>query len=196
MIRTTVLTMAAALLLVGPVAAQAPDAEQLASALLAAPEAMRADATVLGWDADGKNVSLREGTGDLVCLSDRPGNDAFSLACYHKDLEPYMARGRELVREGVTGADRNEAHRWQEAKEGKLTMPTAPRMLYVLTGSGFDAMKGEVTDPYARWVLYWPNATAETVGLSAKPSGPGVPWLMNEGTPGAHIMISPPRQRD
>ncbi len=194
--RTTVLTMAAALLLVGPVAAQAPAAQQLASALLAAPEDMRADATVLGWDADGKNVSLREGTGDLVCLSDRPGNDAFSVACYHKDLEPYMARGRELVLEGVTGADRNEAHRWQEAKEGKLTMPTAPRMLYVLAGSGFDAMKGEVTDPYARWVLYWPNATAETVGLSAKPAGPGVPWLMNEGTPGAHIMISPPRQRD
>lgn len=194
--RTALMMMAAAVLVAGPAAAQEPEAEQMAAALLAAPEEMRADATVLGWDADGKTVTLREGTGDLICLSDRPGNEAYSVACYHKDLEPYMARGRELVAEGVTGADRNEAHRWEEAKAGKLAMPTEPRMLYVLAGSGFDAMKGEVTEPYARWVLYWPNATAESVGLSPKPVGPGVPWLMNEGTPGAHIMISPPRQRD
>jgi len=67
-----------------------------------------------------------------------------------------------------------------------------PRMLYVLTGSGYDAAKGEVTDPYLRWVVYTPYATPESTGLSTTP-GPG-PWLMYPGTPGAHIMISPPKK--
>ena len=64
--------------------------------------------------------------------------------------------------------------------------------VYVLTGSGYDAAKGQVTDPYLRWVVYTPYATPESTGLSTK-AGPG-PWLMYPGTPGAHIMISPPKK--
>jgi len=177
-------------------AGPAPVADQMAAAVLAAPETMRADATIVGWDAAGKTVILRQGTGELVCLSDRPGDTAFSVACYHRDLEPYMARGRQLTAEGVTGGNRNAEHRWKEVQEGTLAMPDGPRMLYVVSGTSFDAIAGTVTEPYERWVLYWPNATAETVGLSATPAGPGVPWLMDAGTPGAHVMISPPRARD
>ena len=65
-------------------------------------------------------------------------------------------------------------------------------MLYVLTGSGYDAAQGQVTNPYLRWVVYTPYATPESTGLSTAP-GPG-PWLMYPGTPGAHIMISPPKK--
>ncbi len=72
-------------------------------------------------------------------------------------------------------------------------MPREPRMLYVLTGSSFDAATGKVNEPYLRWVIYTPYATAESTGLSTK-SAPGAPWLMYPGTPGAHIMISPPRK--
>ena len=39
-----------------------------------------------------------------------------------------------------------------------------------------------------------PFATAESTGLATKPIAGGTPWLMNPGTGGAHIMISPPRQ--
>jgi hypothetical protein len=66
-------------------------------------------------------------------------------------------------------------------------------MLYVLTGSKFDAAAGKVIDPYLRWVIYIPYATAASTGISTK-AGDGVPWLMYPGTPGAHIMISPPRK--
>jgi len=41
-------------------------------------------------------------------------------------------------------------------------------------------------------VVYVPYATAATTGLPTRPA-PGVPWLMDPGTAGAHIMISPPR---
>jgi hypothetical protein len=57
-----------------------------------------------------------------------------------------MARGRELAAQGVTGIKRHEM-RWKEVDEGKVPIPREPRMLYVLTGSGFDAAKREVVNP-------------------------------------------------
>lgn len=169
-----------------------PSAEdQIAATVQAAPEEMRAGAAVLGYGADGKLTELRKGTNELICLADDPKDTRFSAACYHKDLEPYMARGRELTAQGITGGDRNAQHRWKEVKEGKLKMPKEPRMLYVLSGKGYDAASGKVIEGVVRWVIYVPNATAESLGLSTK-SKRGEPWLMDAGTPGAHIMITPP----
>lgn len=165
--------------------------DQIASSILAAPEERRAEAAVLGYNTAGKLVTLREGSNDLVCLADDPQKEKLSVACYHKDLEPYMARGRELIAQGITGKERN-AIRWKEIADGELNMPREARTLYVLTGSGFDAAAGEVKDAYLRWVIYKPYATPESTGLSLSPS-PGAPWIMSSGTAGAHIMINPPK---
>jgi hypothetical protein len=174
-------------------AAEAPTPEvQIAAAVLAAPADLRDGAAVLGYNAQGEVVKLREGKNELVCLASDPSKTAFSVACYHKDLESYMARGRELVAQKVTGQNRNDI-RWKEVAEGKLTMPREPRTLYVLTGTGYDASSGKVMDPYLRWVIYVPYATPESTGLSTKPSD-NAPWLMSPGTAGAHIMINPPKK--
>jgi hypothetical protein len=166
--------------------------EQIAATVQAVPEELRAGAAVLGYNAEGKLIELRKGTNELVCLADDPKDAArFSAACYHKDLEPFMARGRELTAQGITGGNRNAEYRWKEIKEGKLKMPKEPRMLYVLSGKGYDAASGKVTDGQVRWVIYVPFATAESTGLSTK-SKRGEPWLMDAGTAGAHIMITPP----
>ncbi len=166
-----------------------PAAVQIASAILAAPEELRAGAAVLGYDAQGAVVKLREGKNELICLASDPSKKAFSVACYHRDLEPFMARGRELSAQKLTNKERNDI-RWKEIADGKLAMPREPRTLYVLTGSGFDASSGKVTDPYLRWVIYTPFATPESTGLSTKASE-NAPWLMSPGTAGAHIMINP-----
>lgn len=174
-------------------AADIPPVEvQIEGAVLAAPAEMRDGAAVLGYDAHGGRVWLRQGKNDMVCLASDPSKTAFNVACYHKDLEPFMARGRELLAQGVTGAKRNQA-RFQEIQDGKLRMPKEPRTLYVLTGSSFDSASGKVQDSYLRWVIYVPFATAETTGLSTKPVEGG-PWLMSAGTAGAHIMINPPKK--
>jgi hypothetical protein len=101
-----------------------------------------------------------------------------------------MARGRELAKT-FKGKQRHE-ERWKEIDEGKVKMPKEPRALYVLTGTGYDAAKGQVTDSYLRYVVYTPYATTETTGLPTT-AGPG-PWLMYPGTAGAHIMINPPKK--
>lgn len=179
----------------GPPAVLALDvaspADQIASSILAAPKERRAAATVLGYNDKGEVVTLRKGTNDLICLADDPAVKGLSVACYHKDLEPFMARGRELAAK-FKGKDRHE-QRWKEVDEGKVKMPREPRMLYVLTGERFDSAKGEIVDSYLRWVVYTPYATPESTGLSTT-SGTA-PWLMYPGTAGAHIMISPPKEK-
>ena len=192
MIKTGTLLLAGLAALGTAQAADAPPPEQqIAAAIMAAPEERRAEAGVLGYDAAGKVVTLRAGSNDLLCLADNPAEDAFSVACYHKDLEPFMARGRALAAEGVTGKERH-AKRWKEVDDGKLDMPRQPRLLYVLTGKGFDPASGQIQEAYLRWVVYVPFATPESTGLSTDPA-PGKPWLMYPGTAGAHIMISPPK---
>ena len=172
-------------------AADIPSAQvQIAGAVLAAPAELREGAAVLGYDAQGGRVWIREGKNEMVCLATDPTKTAFNVACYHKDLEPFMARGRELLAQKVTGAKRNEI-RFKEVEDGKLALPREPRTLYVLTGTSFDS--GKVQDPYLRWVIYVPFATPESTGLSTKGSD-GAPWLMSPGTAGAHIMINPPKK--
>ena len=168
-----------------------PPASQIAAAVQAAPEDRRAGATVLGYDAAGALTTLRAGANDIVCLADDPKEAAFSVACYHKDLEPFMARGRELLANGIKSKEREEV-RWKEIESGAIKMPREPRTLHVLSGSGFDPATGTIADAYLRWVIYTPFATPETTGLPIRPV-PGGPWLMFPGTPTAHIMISPPR---
>ena len=172
------------------VAEVAPKDTQIAAAVLAAPSELREGAAVLGYNPKGELVMLREGKNELICLATDPAKSAFNVACYHKELEPYMARGRELLAQKVTGQARNDV-RWKEVAEGKLKLPREPRTLYVLTGTGF--ADGKVIDPYLRWVIYVPYATPESTGLSTKGSD-GAPWLMSAGTAGAHIMINPPKK--
>lgn len=184
-----------ALLSVVVLAQPVPSAEtQIAMAVHAAPEDRRAGAAVLGYDSSGALVELRAGKNDLVCLADDPKVEGISVACYHKDLEPFMARGRELTAKGVDQKLRM-ATRFKEIESGTLPMPKEARTLYVTTGKAYDAATDTIAEAYTRWVIYVPFATAEATGLPTKPTGPGSPWLMDPGTAGAHIMISPPRGR-
>jgi hypothetical protein len=166
----------------------APPAQQIAAAVTALPEELRADAAVLGYSADGKLVSLRAGKNDMICLAPEPAGEKFHSACYHKAMEPFMARGRALRAEGVKGGQVDTV-RFAEVKSGKLKMPTQATMLYQIFGGKFDAASGKVTEGQWLYVTYIPFATPATTGLSAKGSEKG-PWIMFPGTPKAHIMFS------
>jgi len=166
---------------------------QINLASKAAPDGLGEQAMVLGYNTSGKLITLREGSNNLVCLADDPKVEGISVACYHKDLEPFMQRGRELKAEGK-GMEEIFNTREEEAKAGTLQMPENPAALYVLSGN--EAQYFSETDSLAgaslRYVVYIPFATAESTGLPLKPSVPGEPWIMNPGTHRAHIMITPP----
>ena len=174
-------------------AAQIPSAEvQIKLATLAAPAELRDKALVYGYNDKGELVVLRKGENEMICLGDDPSQAGLSVSCYHKDLEPFMARGRELKKEGKK-SDEVFTIREQEVKAGKLIMPKSPSTLYVYSAKDdqYDKTTGEVKDGYLRYVIYIPYATAESTGLPLQPSAPGMPWIMDPGTHRAHIMINP-----
>ena len=178
-----------------PLAAQSaparipPAAEQIAAAVLPLPAELRESAAVLGYDAAGKLVTLREGSGAMRCLADDPAQPQYHVACYHRSLEPFMARGRALRAEGVRG-EQVDTVRFREVAANKLAMPRTGGALYTLTSTtgGFDAASGKIAGARPLFVYYMPGATAATSGISEKPSR-SEPWLMFPGTPKAHVML-------
>ena len=165
---------------------------QIKTAELAAPTDKRAGASVYGYSEKGEFILLRKGSNEMICLADDPKIPGLSVACYHRDLEPFMKRGRDLKMEGKTPKEVTE-QRDQEAKSGWLNMPKQPASLFVYTAKAENYIPetGDVKDGYLRYVIYSPYATAESTGLPLKPDVQGMPWLMDPGTPRAHIMISP-----
>jgi hypothetical protein len=203
MSRTIIVTLVTALVATSSAGAQSqptaatspatpPSAEQqIAAAVLAAPEDMRTNATVLGYGPDGHFKVLRQGRGALTCLASDPKGERFHVACYQRSLESFMARGRALRARGATG-DQVDSVRFAEVRSGKLRVPRHPATLYSLTGppDSFDPATG--TAPKARplFVVYVPFATGSSLGLSTTPAQ-GTPWIMHPGTPKAHIMFQP-----
>lgn len=173
-----------------------PSAEQqIRAAVSPAPEAMRDNASVLGYRPDGELVLLRDGTNELICLADDPSDTRFHTSCYHEDLEPFMARGRELKAQGYSSGEVREMRR-REIEDGTLPMPEKPMSLYSLTGGpeAWDYQANELRSARPLYVVYISYATVETTGLSTSPASEGAPWLMDPGKPWAHIMIGTGRE--
>ena len=164
----------------------------IATALMAAPKESRARCKVIGYNMAGEFVTLREGDNEFIVLADDPNKPGFSAACYHKDLEPFMARGRELKAQGKTGGEIFDI-REEEAKSGKLDMGKLGSTLHIYFGASelYDPETFKIEGAQYRYVVYLPFATSESTGLPEEPIGTNHPWIMNPGTHRAHIMISP-----
>jgi hypothetical protein len=178
--------------LAGALAAQSPlppVEQQIAAAVLPLPVDLRANATVMGYRDAGRLVVLREGTNGMHCLALYVTRPDFHVACYHKDLEPFMARGRELRAQGVSGAQVDSV-RFREVREQKLAMPAMGTLYSVTTKKeNYDAATNKLTGaPGLLAVIYVPNATPASTGITAQPRQDG-PWLMFPGTLKAHIMM-------
>ena len=167
------------------------DEALIATALMAAPEENRANSKVIGYNMKGEFVTFREGSNEFIVLVDNSKQNGFNAACYHKDLEPFMARGRTLKAEGK---NRQEVFdiRETEAKSGKLPIPTGATLhIYYGAKTRYNPATSEVEDARLRYVVYMPWATSASTGLPKRPAAPNHPWIMDPGTHRAHIMISP-----
>ena len=169
------------------------DEALIATALMAAPAASRDGAKVIGFNTAGEFVTFREGSNEFIVLVDNSTQKGFNAAAYHKDLEPFMARGRALRAEGKK-RDEVFAIREAEAKAGTLKIPTGATLsIYFGPNTNYDPETGQVEGAKLRYVVYMPFATAESTGLPVSPVASNHPWIMDPGTHRAHIMITPPR---
>lgn len=166
--------------------------QQIQSATQAAPAEGREEATVYGYTESGELMTLREGKNQFICIADNPKKDGFQVVCYHKSLEPMMARGRALTAEGKSREEK-EGIRAQEAKDATMPLPENPATLHIYYGEDgyYNSLTQTNVNAKYRYVVYIPYATQETTGLSLAPNKPGHPWLMFPGKYNAHIMITP-----
>jgi hypothetical protein len=164
-------------------------AQQIAAAVTPLPENLQAGARVLGYDASGKLVSLRPGTNEMVCIADDPAAKLFHVACYHKSLEPFMARGRELhaVKKSKEAID---SVRMKDIARGAYSMPSKPAALYQYFAPRDSVSGNRINAASYLYVIYMPYATYRTTGITESPLEGG-PWVMNPGKPWAHVMIQP-----
>ena len=162
-----------------PALAQSKD-ELIAQAVSAAPEELRAGATVVNYDAKGDPVVLREGTNDIVCTPNQ-NKDNYSVNCYAKILR---AQHDLQAKEKAEGKDPKTIAADTQAAlaSGKLPKPTTGTTMYMMMGKNQASARG-------MWVVLGPGMTAAESGLPTKPTAAGTPWLMRAGTPGAHIHI-------
>jgi hypothetical protein len=189
--------LAAFILAAAPVAAAQtvtypPPGRQIAAAVSPLPEPLQKGARVLGYNSSGKLVTLREGSNDMICLADDPAaGRQFHVACYHRSLEPFMARGRELhamkkSREAI------DSVRMRDITTGRYKMPARPAALYQYFAprDSVDAVTGTVKGAEYLYVVYMPYASYKTTGITEAPLEGG-PWIMFPGKPWAHLMIAP-----
>jgi hypothetical protein len=171
----------AGLLLAGTPALEVKRAEQqIHESLMALPEALRADATVIGYDDAGKRVTLEKGNNGMTCWADdpKPGSDEpFYVLCFPESLRPLFERNQEL--KDQKASNRREVLE-AEMKSGKIKMPDMA-IRYTLRGQLF-------VEALPLTVIHVPYMTAPGTGLSDKPD-PFRPWLMFPGTGMAHIMV-------
>lgn len=179
---------AAALMSVFPIARAATDQSveaQITEAVSPLPEALRAGATVVTYDAKtGERHVLREGTNGEEC-EPRDAESGFTR-CYNKVAVPRREMEAKLKAEGKSPKEIQAAIS-AAIKAGTLKVPPFGTMSYRLA-----AGEGRIKH---LWVISVPYATEESIGVSTVSQrdnalkGHGLPWLMLPGTPGAHIMI-------
>lgn len=164
-----------AALLAAPAAAAAQSIdEQIAEAVLAAPESLRASATVIVRDDTGAPRVIRQGTNELVCEPDRP-SAGFAVECYHtsfQDVMDWMARG-------ISAGARSFAELFAAGGPDAEVSPGA--MQYALAGPTREAAELHIS-------INLPHATAASTGLPTEERPEG-PWLMWGGTSAAHVMF-------
>jgi hypothetical protein len=163
--------------------AQSTDAI-VAEALLPLPEDMRADATVYRHDPEtGERIVLKAGTNYVECT---PKDEDGFTRCESVRLGPRRDLAAKLEAQGVTGDDLQAALAEAEAA-GEIEPVPFGSMLY----RHFDS-----PDRIQRlWVVRLPNATSGQLAMATASqrdnslAGQGLPWMMREGTPNAHLMI-------
>jgi hypothetical protein len=169
-------------LAIGSPAAQSDD-DAVATALMAAPPALAANAMVIRLDDAGDYEVLREGDNDLVCWdrSDQP-NMSFSVQCTSVGN---LARIKQNRAWAMSGQSAEEIRAMQEAAEadGTREVSVFGSMYYTMAGADADSANLHMT-------VAIPFATGESTGLPEEGSYTRAgTWIMQAGTSAAHVML-------
>jgi len=165
--------------------AQAQTTDPIAKAMLAAPnEALAKEATVVKWNSDFTYEVLRQGTGRMVCydLTGWPGERPWSVECTSSEANlPRIAQNRKFA--AMAGGDEKKLEELvaAAAKDGTRVLSEVGSMWYNFRGN-------DEATATRHTVIAMPNIRGSEIGLPEVSDSGGI-WLMQGGTPEAHIML-------
>lgn len=168
--------------------AQGPEVRQFDVLLRSIPSGER-DAATLKVPRGDEFVIVRAGEGDglFECIGDTPGDDRFSVMCYHRSLRQFLAYQQMLANQGLRG-EANRAQLCSAIERGDVVVP---RRALLVTSSATVEPDGSLPDSITVYhLLQIPNATAAETGLPTAALLPGAPYLHRGGTCDAHVMWS------
>jgi hypothetical protein len=153
------------------------NAAKIATALSAAPPAIAAAATVVDFDATGKEVVLKQGTNGWVCLPSQPSRGMFvnNAICFDQNFGTMlkaMLSGKPPADVKGVGYSYMLSNDWWEGN----TAPT-------------DTVKTDMNEWHHTGnhvMIYYPDKSM-LAGLPTHPSTTG-PYVMWPNTPYAHVM--------
>jgi len=169
-----------------------PASQQIAAAVLPLPDALRAQATVIGYAPDLGLITIRAGTNGMVCTATRPGDQNFDVRCYQESFMPIVLRLRELHGQGLP---QKEVYRVvdSEIQSKKLPLPASPAAGYRMLGpiSAYSVATNSVGLEIESWQsIHFPYKTAAEIGLPEEGKVPRTfPYVMTSGTVWSHVMI-------
>jgi hypothetical protein len=175
------LVVLGALVVSTPSWAQAPADAAVEKALLAAPENMKKDATVVAFKADYTYDTVRKGTNQMVCFdrSGLAGQQPFSVEC--TSLRNLDRVAQNLKFEAETDRTKRQAALDAAEKDGSRVKPEYGSVWYRLQGKDQSTARMHMT-------VAVPGATTQSTGIPDNPKQGGV-WIMNAGTTTAHLMV-------
>jgi len=151
-------------------------------ALVAAPAALRDQATVIKWKPDFGYDTLRKGSNGLVCY-DRSGfplQQPFSVQC--TSVANLAREAQNLKAEASGDRSKSEATLKAMEQDGTREKPEFGSIWYHVAGADRDH-----TSPHEVTIAV-PGATGASLGLPTQ-RRENAAWIMNAGTSTAHIMI-------
>ncbi len=158
--------------------------DPIEQAVLPLPDSLKDAATVVHYDPEtGERNVLRKGTSVIECQTRDP--DTEFIRCYHEQRGPEYDLRAKLTAEGLPS---DEINARVEAARAAGTIPARPFALDYRVYEDDDRIK-------YLWILRMPNTMSEDLGMSTASqrdsslAGRGLPWMMREGTPNAHLMI-------
>ncbi|MDH3418162.1 MAG: hypothetical protein OEQ25_02755 [Gammaproteobacteria bacterium] len=158
--------------------------DPIEQALLPLPDSLKDGATVVRYDREtGERNVLRQGTNVIECQTRDPVT--LFIRCYHEQRGPEYDLRAKLTAQGMSN---DEIGAQVDAARAAGTIPPRPFALDYRVYEDDDRIK-------YLWILRMPDTMSEDLGMSTASqrdsslAGQGLPWMMREGTPNAHLMI-------
>lgn len=131
----------------------------------------------------------------MVCSIIQPGSETFGVHCFERDYDAFSF-GHSQVQHELTknGKPLDQAEfkaaLKKEVESGRLKVPTHSAVGFQMRGpaKAFDWNSNTPSAEIKHWeMIMMPNATGASLSLPTSRPANGGPWVMGDGTPGAHI---------